>query len=109
MLETGEFATINDLAEREKIAPSYMTRVLRLTLLAPDMVEATLDGRQEFELTLARALEPFPAEWALQVNHFGREPETRRSFDPRRLTASSPVRKCHDPAQRTSRFFPWPW
>jgi hypothetical protein len=35
MLESGEFATIAELAEREGIAPSYMTRVLRLTLLAP--------------------------------------------------------------------------
>ena len=46
MLESGEFATIAELAEREGIAPSYMTRVLRLTLLAPDIVEAILDGRQ---------------------------------------------------------------
>ena len=44
MLESGEFATIAELAEREGIAPSYMTRVLRLTLLAPDIVEAILDG-----------------------------------------------------------------
>jgi hypothetical protein len=46
MLESGEFATIAELAEREGIAPSYMTRVLRLTLLAPDIVEAILDGKQ---------------------------------------------------------------
>ncbi len=44
MLESGEFATIAELAEREGIAPSYMTRVLRLTLLAPDVVDAILDG-----------------------------------------------------------------
>ena len=44
MLESGEFATIAELTEREGIAPSYMTRVLRLTLLAPDIVEAILDG-----------------------------------------------------------------
>jgi hypothetical protein len=70
MLETGEFATIAELAEREGIAPSYMTRVLRLTLLAPDIVEAILDGKQGPEMTLARLLEPFPLEWALQPNHF---------------------------------------
>lgn len=45
MLESGEFTTINELAEREGIAPSYLTRVLRLTLLAPDIVESILDGR----------------------------------------------------------------
>jgi DNA-binding IscR family transcriptional regulator len=53
MLESGEFATIAELAEREGIAPSYMTRVLRLTLLAPDIVEAILDGKQGPEVTLA--------------------------------------------------------
>ena len=42
MLESGEFTTIAELAEREGIAPSYMTRVLRLTLLAPDIVETIL-------------------------------------------------------------------
>lgn len=66
ILESGEFTTIAELAEREGIAPSYMTRVLRLTLLTPDIVEAVLDGRQEPVVTLARLLEPFPAEWAAQ-------------------------------------------
>ena len=66
MLETGQFATIGDLSTREGIAPSYMTRFLRLTLLAPDIVEAILDGRQGPEVTLARMLEPFPVEWRKQ-------------------------------------------
>lgn len=43
-----------------------MTRFLRLTLLAPDIVEAILDGRQGPEVTLARVLEPFPSKWAAQ-------------------------------------------
>jgi hypothetical protein len=71
MLESGEFATIGELAEREGIAPSYMTRVLRLTLLAPDIVEAFLDGKQGPEVTLAHALEPFPAKWLDQPDHLG--------------------------------------
>ncbi|MBW7928644.1 MAG: hypothetical protein H3C58_11300 [Fimbriimonadaceae bacterium] len=66
MLESGEYATIAELAEREVIAPSYMTRVLRLTLLAPDIVEAILDGKQGPEVTLVRVLEPFAEEWAEQ-------------------------------------------
>lgn len=70
MLESGEFATITELAEREGIAPSYITRVLRLTLLAPDTVEAILDGTQGPEMTLARVLEPFPLQWSLLVGHF---------------------------------------
>ncbi len=63
MLESGEFTTINELAEREGIAPSYMTRVMRLTLLAPDIVEAILDGRHGPEVTLGRLLKGFPVEW----------------------------------------------
>lgn len=70
MLESGEFTTIAELAEREGIAPSYMTRVLRLTLLAPDIVEAILDGKQGPVVTLARLLEPFPIVWAEQPAHF---------------------------------------
>ena len=63
MLESGEFATINELAEHEGIAPSYMTRVMRLTLLAPDIVEAIREGRQGPEVTLGRLLKGFPVEW----------------------------------------------
>ncbi|MBW7922821.1 MAG: hypothetical protein H3C51_12070 [Rubellimicrobium sp.] len=66
MLDSGAFTTIGELAEREGIAPSYLTRVLRLTLLAPDIVEATLEGRQGPEVTLARVLEPFPLAWKEQ-------------------------------------------
>lgn len=68
MLESGEFATIAELAEREGIPPSYMTRILRLTLLAPEIVEEILDGKQGPEVTLARLLEPFPIEWENQIN-----------------------------------------
>ena len=66
MLESGEFASISELAEREGIAFTYMARILRLTLLSPGIVEAILDGRQAPEVTLARVLEPFPAAWAEQ-------------------------------------------
>jgi len=71
MLESGEFTTMAELAEREGIAPSYMTRVLRLTLLAPDVVEAILDGAQVPELALSRLLEPFPVDWQQQSEHLG--------------------------------------
>ncbi|MCE6967588.1 hypothetical protein [Cereibacter sphaeroides] len=66
MLESGEYATIAELAEREGIAPSYMTRVLRLTLLAPDIVAAILDGKHGPAVTLARLMEPLSLEWAAQ-------------------------------------------
>jgi hypothetical protein len=70
MLETGEFATIAELAEHERMALSYMTRVMRLTLLAPDIVEAILDGKQGPEVTLARMLKPFDVEWHEQRERF---------------------------------------
>ncbi|MBJ6370772.1 hypothetical protein [Sedimentitalea arenosa] len=72
MLESCEFITIAELAEREGIAPSYMTRVMRLTLLAPDIVEALLDGKQGPDVTLASLLDPFPLAWAAQPEYFGR-------------------------------------
>ena len=68
MLESGEFNTIAELAQREGIAVSYLTRVLWLTLLAPDIVEAILDGKQGQGVTLARLREPFPVEWVGQLN-----------------------------------------
>ncbi|UOM36619.1 hypothetical protein [Acuticoccus sp. I52.16.1] len=70
MMRAGEVATIAELAEREKIAPSYMTRVLRLTLLSPDIVEAIMDGRQGPDVTLARVLEPLPFAWAEHAARF---------------------------------------
>lgn len=70
MLESGEFATIADLADREGIAPSYMTRVMRLTLLAPQIVQAIMGGSQGPEATLAHLLEPFPADWEKQTELF---------------------------------------
>ena len=66
MLESGRFSTINELAAAEKINSSYVSRVLRLTLLAPDIVEAILDGRQPEGMTLPGLMEPFPVDWARQ-------------------------------------------
>jgi hypothetical protein len=66
MLESGEFASISELAEREGIAFTYMARVLRLSLLAPDIVEAILDGRQRPEVMLAYVLEPLSIIWSEQ-------------------------------------------
>jgi hypothetical protein len=63
MLDSGEFATIAELAAREKIPSSCLTRILRLTLLAPVIVEAIVEGRQGAEVTLAGLMQPFPIEW----------------------------------------------
>lgn len=66
MLESGQYSTINELAVAEKINPSYVSRVLRLTLLASDIVEAILDGRQPEGMTLPGLMQPFPEEWKEQ-------------------------------------------
>lgn len=68
LLESGEFTTVAELAEREGIGSSYVTRVLRLTMIAPEIVETILDGNQVPEVTLARVLEPFPTDWEQQCS-----------------------------------------
>jgi hypothetical protein len=69
-LETGRHASINELAKADKIDRAYASRVLRLTLLAPDIVEAILAGRQPEKLTVRALLEPFPVEWSEQRRIF---------------------------------------
>lgn len=66
LLETGDFSTIEEIAEAESINPSYVSRVLRMTLLAPEIVEAILAARQPEGLTMARAMRPFPLAWRHQ-------------------------------------------
>lgn len=65
-LENGTYTTIAEIAAGEKINESYVARVLRLTLLAPDIVEAILDGRQPAEITLEALMKPFPLDWRRQ-------------------------------------------
>ena len=67
LLETGDYATIEEIAEAENINPSYVSRVLRMTLLAPEIVETILAGKQPEGLTMARAMQPFPGEWSRQT------------------------------------------
>jgi hypothetical protein len=66
MLENGTHATIAEIADAEKINESYVGRVLRLTLLAPDIVEAILGGRQPTGLQLEDLLQRFPVGWREQ-------------------------------------------
>ncbi len=66
MLESGEFASISELAEREGIAFTYMARLMRLPLLAPEIVDAIMDGRQPERVTLANLMDPFPLDWDAQ-------------------------------------------
>jgi hypothetical protein len=66
MLESGTYATIAEIAVAEEINESYVVRVLRLTLLAPDIVEAILGGRQPAKLQLEDLLRRFPLAWQEQ-------------------------------------------
>ena len=77
MLESGEYATIAEIAAAEKINESYVGRVLRLTLLAPDIVEAILGGRQPADLQLEDLLRRFPVLWAEQRSALLRSPKGR--------------------------------
>jgi hypothetical protein len=66
MLEDGTYATIAEIVAVEKINESYVGRVVRLTLLAPEVVDAILSGRQPETLQLEQLLEGFPVEWRAQ-------------------------------------------
>ncbi len=66
LLETGIHGTVDEIARAEGINASYVSRILRFTLLAPDIVEATLDGCQPPALTLAWLMKPLPVEWEEQ-------------------------------------------
>ncbi|MFI0846585.1 hypothetical protein [Mesorhizobium sp. IMUNJ 23232] len=66
LLETGVYATAHEIAVAEKINRSYISRLLRLTLLAPDIVEAVLDGRAPTIIAQDIALRSLPDEWEAQ-------------------------------------------
>jgi ParB-like chromosome segregation protein Spo0J len=66
MLEEGTYASMRDLARAEKISPTYISRLLRLTLLAPEIVEAVLDGQQTLGPAQYLLLQPISDEWQSQ-------------------------------------------
>ena len=67
MMESGDYATVRDLAKAEVINESYLGRVLRLTLLSPTLIEAILEGRQPATLELDDLMKQFPVEWDRQL------------------------------------------
>lgn len=66
LIETGVYDSVDHIARAENINPSYVSRVIRLTLLAPQIVEAILDGRQS-GLELNDLMRPLPTEWPAQL------------------------------------------
>jgi hypothetical protein len=63
LLDEGRYSSISEMAAAERIERGYLGTLLRLTLLAPDIVEAILDGRQPEGLGLPRLVQPFPTAW----------------------------------------------
>ena len=66
MLEQGAYSSLRDLAAAEDISATYISRLLRLTLLAPEIVEAVLDGRKPETVTQELLFQPLPDEWHRQ-------------------------------------------
>ncbi len=71
LLENGTYGCLDEIAKAERIEPSFVSSVIRLALLAPDIVEAVLAGKQPASLTLKDLMLPFPVEWAGQRLQFG--------------------------------------
>lgn len=67
-LESGRFTSIGELAQAVKMDQSYVSRILSLTLLAPDIIQAILKGNEPSGLSLEK-LKSFPLEWEEQRNH----------------------------------------
>ena len=70
LLETCEYATIEEIAKVEKINTSYISRIFRLTLLSPEIVEMVLDGHQPTSMTLKSLQKPFSVSWREQSEHW---------------------------------------
>ena len=70
-IESGKAKSITDLAEHEGVTVAYVCRLLPLTCLAPDIVEAVLDGRQPKGLRLAEMLGNVSVGWEEQRGELG--------------------------------------
>ena len=69
LLDEGVYATVSEIGDAENISKSYVSRILRLALLAPDIVEEILAGRADAGLMLEQLERPLPASWAEQRRH----------------------------------------
>jgi len=69
LLDEGRYASISEMAAAERIERGYLGALLRLTLLAPDLVELILDGQVADRVALPALLGPVPLVWAHQREH----------------------------------------
>jgi hypothetical protein len=70
LLDEGVYATVSEIGNAENISKSYVSRILRLALLAPDVVEAILEGKTDQMLLLEQLERPLPADWREQREQF---------------------------------------
>ena len=73
LLETGQVKSIGELSRNLKVDGSYVTRILKLTTLAPEILEAIINGEEPEGLSLARLTRSFPEEWSEPRILFGFE------------------------------------
>ncbi|MCZ7583361.1 MAG: hypothetical protein M5R36_08545 [Deltaproteobacteria bacterium] len=71
LLDEGRVASISELAKRLKVDHAYISRLLHLTLLAPDIIEAILNGKEPSGLSLARLHDAFEPDWEMQRTKLG--------------------------------------
>ena len=63
MIESNEHASITELAKVDGVNQSYACRILRLSLLAPSIVTAILDGQHDSDVMLEQLMKPLPVRW----------------------------------------------
>ena len=66
MLEDGKYRSAGEIADAEGVTRSFVNRLLRLTLLAPDIVDAVLEGRQPKKMQLEELTRTMRSEWEAQ-------------------------------------------
>ena len=66
MLDDGRYRSAGEIAEAENVTKSFVNRLIRLTLLAPEIQEAILDGRQPKGMQLEELTKVMPMEWEEQ-------------------------------------------
>ena len=71
LINDGVYGSLEDIARKEKLCPPFVSRVMRLTLLSPEVIEAILEDRQPESLTLRKLSKAFPVEWVEQRRLWG--------------------------------------
>lgn len=71
LLDSGKYRSIAEMAQDLDICSSYMKRLLRFTILAPDIIEAVLDGKESDAISQSKLTGEIPAKWHVQRERWG--------------------------------------